>query len=963
MKFPILQLLALMSCTSCLWASVDELVAQSRGYLSQRNPVEARIRAEQALAIDPSNVQANVLVAVTRLLTLAETPDGKTILDRLGMDPLGRNIHDWSSGQLDGPDGKPTMDPSMNGRDLADFVQLRLIPALRASEANLANITNPSAEFVVTAKESNGSTAVLDQGDFLLTRALLNALQFFLHSLTAHNLDVQLAAVAKFLDEPQADFHVFLQEHPDLLTFESIERRLGARAAFLAAIDRYLEASAFIRGRTDTQLRLFNLDAEALEEESRFAALLGQMREATKGPVVLKAGKEEVLDLRPYFEGVFAFRNLMPQMPHGELTVTSFSDPSFGGMLAGVTTEQVNEFVSGQFGVSLAPEVSARRLASGLLELQFETTPHKGYVIEQSQNLRNWTQMDSFLATTNRHSFVVGATQPQFANYFRLRSLDTSTQYRGRIMDFCDLTPIANATVVANFDHLPATTDLNGNYTLQARGNSAAPSWGRFEISVERAGFGSVDDFAIFPSDFGDKFVSLETVYLVGLAQAAPANDDFANRSLLAGRDPKLPYSLCGATVEPFEEDLIQGFLVPQGSIWYEYASMSDEWVQISLMSPGNPAHQPREDWELMLYEEDPSGNIHPTFPRNPFEARAGHTYYLQLLAHPFTSPSSGMIQLRQDVEIDARVAILEPTPDISPSVGEDVPVVVEWESATEPLHQMRVRLDDAEWVLTNSPARLSWKAVSAGWHSIEVRAIGVYGTPAFSFSDFKATPVNYRFDRSKTLTGVKETVVDSNEGTDLQHWEPNPGPLFRNRTVWWKWTAPHSGTFTLSTVGDQSCSSLLVYEGDSITDLTQIDSLSGGSHSEGATVTFAAVGGDTYHVAVAGPKVGRFQLSLNPGAAPSVSMSIVQNPQWMRGQPLQIKVSFEDPDGLVESISLADGNGVVANVRVGGESSGTITIEHTPRTSGPNFVFTATAMDNTGLLGLRQATLSPLSN
>lgn len=108
-------------------------------------------------------------------------------------------------------------------------------------------------------------------------------------------------------------------------------------------------------------------------------------------------------------------------------------------------------------------------------------------------------------------------------------------------------------------------------------------------------------------------------------------------------------------------------------------------------------------------------------------------------------------------------------------------------------------------------------------------------------------------------------TTVEPGEGkTDVFH---NPPPVTDAsvRSVWWRWTAPVSGTIHLDSLGSQLANMIDVYTGSAIGKLTPVvgpryrsgDFINGESHNRARNasdqLTFDAVAGTTYHISVQG--------------------------------------------------------------------------------------------------------------
>jgi hypothetical protein len=127
-------------------------------------------------------------------------------------------------------------------------------------------------------------------------------------------------------------------------------------------------------------------------------------------------------------------------------------------------------------------------------------------------------------------------------------------------------------------------------------------------------------------------------------------------------------------------------------------------------------------------------------------------------------------------------------------------------------------------------------------------------------------------FATALPLSGAYALVQATNVGMTKEVGEPfhagNPG----GKSIWWQWTAPSSGQVTLSSAGSAFNTLLAVYTGSAVSSLTWVasdnNSLGGTNRSN---VSFNAVAGTTYHIAVDGydGASSRITLSLGMGGAP----------------------------------------------------------------------------------------------
>ncbi|MEO6003568.1 MAG: FG-GAP-like repeat-containing protein [Opitutus sp.] len=112
----------------------------------------------------------------------------------------------------------------------------------------------------------------------------------------------------------------------------------------------------------------------------------------------------------------------------------------------------------------------------------------------------------------------------------------------------------------------------------------------------------------------------------------------------------------------------------------------------------------------------------------------------------------------------------------------------------------------------------------------------------------------NFANASSITLSNNAATAVGTTYYTTKEAGEPNHAGSTGGRSAWWKWTAAAGGSITITTNGSKFDTLLGIYTGASVSALTTIASNDEASGSASySTVTFNAVGGTTYYVAVDG--------------------------------------------------------------------------------------------------------------
>ena len=130
--------------------------------------------------------------------------------------------------------------------------------------------------------------------------------------------------------------------------------------------------------------------------------------------------------------------------------------------------------------------------------------------------------------------------------------------------------------------------------------------------------------------------------------------------------------------------------------------------------------------------------------------------------------------------------------------------------------------------------------------------------------------PPNDAFEDRILIPNAPSLVLGSSLGARLDTREPSPF----SRPVWWTWTAPATQPVVLSTEGSAFDTLVTVMVGERVTGLTTVArgsrGLGGGLGTPEGGVSFLAVGGQSYHIAVGGEgngdRTGAIQLSVRPG-------------------------------------------------------------------------------------------------
>lgn len=172
--------------------------------------------------------------------------------------------------------------------------------------------------------------------------------------------------------------------------------------------------------------------------------------------------------------------------------------------------------------------------------------------------------------------------------------------------------------------------------------------------------------------------------------------------------------------------------------------------------------------------------------------------------------------------------------------------------------------------VFNGTPNALMTHSIGPGEsiHSPGSVTLGMFKDMGWSnTSSPPSSPANDNFANRITLVGSTTNTTGTNvnatgETGEPSHGTPSATPL---NSVWWNWTAPTTGNVTINTVGSSFDTTLGVYTGSSISGLTTIASNDdSGSGVLTSSVTFSAISGTSYKIAVDGYNTATGNVSLN---------------------------------------------------------------------------------------------------
>ena len=467
-----------------------------------------------------------------------------------------------------------------------------------------------------------------------------------------------------------------------------------------------------------------------------------------------------------------------------------------------------------------------------------------------------------------------------------------------------------------------------------------APSTGATTVKLQNATFGggvsvhtgtAIDSLTLVRRGSGETtFRAVEgTTYLIAIDggttgghgdfelalkhDPAPANDDFAAATLLAGSSDSRTDTNVGATSEDGEG--LSGYTF--GSVWYSWTAASTGAVAIDTEGSSF-------DTALNVYGGDTLGALSYITSNNDvswdrrtsrvsFRTIAGETYRIAVSSGGFTTgeiklrlrhsttPANDSFASALELPSAAAVTAAGVTLGASGESGEpahyyyDQPRVSVWYAWTAPSsgsltikatadHQPviaaytgstlteleRVRNQAQDW--NGGPEQIRLRVEAGVTYHIAIDGRDSLGGE-FSLSlQLIASPLNDDFANPEELTGLVADLVGDTLGATQELCEPIHDDNYYDPSVWFTWTATASGAVTLDSTGSDFPTVIGVYTGDKICELLRIPLSRFSAVGQPAIRGFRAVAGQTYRIAIdgAGGRMGNFKLALRHKPPPA---------------------------------------------------------------------------------------------
>jgi hypothetical protein len=431
MKTILLSSILSLGLAAAVWGQTsDDYVAWGRGFLAAHDMAAANASFAFAVSLNPANQTARALRAASRLLALPDQPPVSDFLTRLGFAEAGRNIYSWTSEPLRDRNGVPLVTPGLNGNEFPAMVRTNVLAAILASEVDLQSVSNVNFVLSLTAAETGSTDVTVDYGDIQMLRAMLAAAEYGLYTACAWDLNSQLDVIRSLYINDELSVGRVLADSPGLLTFATTNDLAAAKLAFQRGVDHYLFASTFIRERAGGVVRLFNFEPEMASDEEHFRQTLIELRNSFSNAVTLSLDTNITVFLGAQTAGTHALRSFLPWISGNAFGLNTLPDPTFGGLVQGISGEEVDEFLA-EFLMPIPSLSAASRPMSGQFQFPINVSVGRGYQVQVSTNLMAWTNLAVFVAEAGAHLFVDTAAGNGPRRFYRVVDCSTNMPVPG----------------------------------------------------------------------------------------------------------------------------------------------------------------------------------------------------------------------------------------------------------------------------------------------------------------------------------------------------------------------------------------------------------------------------------------------------------------------------------------------------------------------------------------------------
>ena len=555
--------------------SADVWVNLGRYNLAQHDIPDANAAFAQALATSPTNEDANVFYAFTRLLSLPSQSAGSNFLTRIGLPAAGRDVFDWTSMPPTDASGLVIAPAGVNADEFIARLRTNVLPAVEGALGNLAMVSHTNYTLNLLSNETSIASVTVDYGDLKLILAGLYAAEYFIYTANSQNVDAQLASLRSLYTEGKVSASEILADYPRFLTCSTTNDLQHAYNAFTNAVETYFQASEIIRSRPTNEVTLFTYDPAMAKSEGEFRLVLQDLfNSLCVGPQMFVLWPDITVDLSPQFAGPIDLRDFLPTFQGNAIALGTLPDPTFGGMIGDLSPDNAESLLGKYFRmlpVGYPPELSI----TNTVNVTFKTLLGHYYVLETSTNLSRWDVAAQFTAAGSWSTLVDPQPPGMTKRFYRLRDDTGFMIFTGVVFDQATSLPITGAQVYCVSGKSSAFTDASGRFILQT--TLPIGNWSYY-LQVSAPGYST--NSAWYYDYAGTGRISGVTIYL----SRPPGNDAFVNRFTLSGPNVSTNGNNSAATYESGEPyDANSGF--GYKSVWFTWAVPTNGPYVLSVSS------------------------------------------------------------------------------------------------------------------------------------------------------------------------------------------------------------------------------------------------------------------------------------------------------------------------------------------------------------------------------------------
>lgn len=345
--------------------------------------------------------------------------------------------------------------------------------------------------------------------------------------------------------------------------------------------------------------------------------------------------------------------------------------------------------------------------------------------------------------------------------------------------------------------------------------------------------------------------ISTSDVVHVTVRARGPDNDDFENRAAVIGDYAVAQFSNSTASLQPGEMRLNPATI--GRTLWWEWkpprSAQAVAAVRSAAASNAVVSAFIGSAVDALWLAASGSGQC-------SFKANAGETYVICVdsVVEPITDGT--LVVALNDVEISA------PAADARFAAPAAIPISGLRTGNSRDLAEVRFFCNGGEIGRdTQAPYELVTEIDVSGYYTLHLESSDAFGLVTRSVPvNVVVHPANDDFINATEISGYVVAIETSNvaatrEGGRKWPWTTGTGePIWADNqgghSIWYRWTAPETGSCTIGGNGDGFGLLLVVYSGETVDTIMPI---AGNAMGFPDPVTFDVVGGKTYQISIDG--------------------------------------------------------------------------------------------------------------